>query len=344
MTAPVPLESPPCPVCAGARYRPTLTRVRDLVWRKPGEFTLAQCDGCGLVATRPRPTPDALGFYYEDAYSGEAEQGMRHFQTESGLGKLIARYRLGVLQKVRPLSAQDRLLDVGCSYGGFLRVAREATGCRTTGLDADEGSIAQAVDQDACDYRVGHLVDQPDGAGSFECITFFESLEHHPEPVAALRKAYALLAPGGACVVEVPNFGGFWRKVFGRYWLPLLTPQHLFHFTPATLARAFEAAGFPTVTRQHTMFYPLEGVASLGLWLGKVLRSPPPGSPPSWRTPFDLVLVLLLVALYFVVEVPSQALLRLLNASGHQIAVARKPAATQEAGSSPPDEGPAPTR
>jgi 2-polyprenyl-3-methyl-5-hydroxy-6-metoxy-1,4-benzoquinol methylase len=303
-----------------------LTGAHDLVWRKPGVFELARCDGCGLVATRPRPTSDSLGFYYEDTYSGEAEAGMRRFQTESGLGRLIARYRLSVLQRVRRLGAEDRLLDVGCSYGGFLRYAREQTGCSTAGIDADAGSIEQAVDQAETAYSVGHLVDSHAPDGAFTCITFFESLEHHTEPVAALRKAFELLEPGGVCVVEVPNFGGFWRRVFRTSWLPLLVPQHVYHFTPSTLRKAFAAAGFARVERAHTMFYPLEGVASLGIWLGRVLRSPPPGSKPSWRTPFDIGLFLVLVALYFVVEIPSQFVLRWLGGSGHQIAVARKEA------------------
>jgi SAM-dependent methyltransferase len=225
---------------------------------------------------------------------------------------------------VRKLGGGDRLLDVGCSYGGFLRVAREATGCATAGIDFDEGSIERAVDKEVTEYRAGALAGADYAPGSFTVITFFESLEHHPDPVAALARARELLAPGGLCVVEVPNWGGFWRRVFGRSWLPLLVPQHLVHFTPKTLRQAFEKAGFTQIARQQTMFFPLEGVASLGLWLGRVLRMPPPGSKPSWRTPFDLSVGIALLALHFVLEIPSQALLRLFGGAGHQIAVARR--------------------
>lgn len=324
MESPVPVESPDCPVCGGDRFTTVLRGARDLIWRKPGVFRLQRCDGCGLVMTRPRPTPAALGFYYENAYSGEGQAGMRRFQTESGLGRLIQRYRLRVMSKVRRLGADDRLLDVGCSYGGFLRAARLASECAVSGIDLDAGSVAQAVDREVTDYRVGALRDADYPPAAFTVITFFESLEHHPDPVHTLARARELLAPGGLCVVEVPNFGGFWRRVFRTAWLPLLVPQHLFHFTPRTLRRALEAAGFARVEHQQTMFYPLEGVASLGLWLGRLLRTPPPGSPPSWRTPFDIALFLVLVALYVVLEIPSQALLHLVGASGHQIAIARR--------------------
>lgn len=328
MHAPVPLHSPPCPLCGSTAYHTVMTGARDMIWRKPGTFRLQRCEGCALVATRPRPTPDALSFYYEDTYSGEGagdgENPMRKFQTESGLGRLISRYRLRVLQKTGPLGADDRLLDVGCSYGGFLREARAATGCATAGIDMDAGSIEDAVDQDVTEYRTGRLIDAGFEAERFTVITFFESLEHHSEPLAALREAHRLLEPGGVVVIEVPNYAGLWRRVFRTAWLPLLIPQHLFHFTPETLAAMLGEAGFERVEHQQTMFYPLEGVASLGIWLARVTQAPPPGSPFTWRTPFDILMFLMLVALYLVFEWPSQALMQLTGQTGHQMAIARK--------------------
>ncbi len=322
----IPLESPDCPLCgADSVWKTSLTGLRDWVWRKPGEFQLQRCTGCGLVATRPRPTPEALGFYYEESYSGEGEagEGIKRFQTDSWLGRLISRYRLSVLAKVQRLSPEDHLLDVGCSYGGFLRAAREQSGCAISGVDLDAGSIQQAVDPELCDYRQGELAAAGFASESFTVVSFMESLEHHPEPVAALKEASKLLKGGGLCVVEVPNYGGFWRRIFRGSWLPLLVPQHLFHFDLKSLRACMEAAGLK-VLHQQTMFYPLEGIASLGIALGRLFRVPPYGTPPSWRTPFDVALFLLLFGLYFLWEIPSQALLRVLGLAGHQLAIGRK--------------------
>ncbi len=329
----LPVESPPCPVCGSSAYTVVIKDVRDRVWHKPGQFNIARCDECDLVATRPRPTSESLGFYYEDTYSGDSEEGMRNFQTESWLGRLIAHYRLRVVEKVRRIQEHDRILDVGCSYGGFLRVVRENRSCQTSGIDADEGSIQAAVDPDVTDYRAGFLEDADYANEAFTVVTFFESLEHHTEPVRALKKAHELLEPGGLCVVEVPNYGGAWRRLFQSSWLPLLIPQHVYHFTPQTLRKAFAAAGFESVEHHQTMFYPLEGVASLGIWLARIMRTPPFGSPPSWRTPIDILVFLLLCVLYLVVEIPSQALLNVFGMSGHQLAVAKR----TQASSSLPD-------
>ena len=161
--------------------------------------------------------------------------------------------------------------------------------------------------------------------GTMDWITFWESLEHHAEPVEAMKHAYTLLKPGGYCCVEVPNFDGFWRFIFGRYWLPLLIPQHLYHFTRDSLSQVARKAGFDQPAHYQCMFYPLEGVASLGIALAKLLRSPPPGSPPSWRTPFDLTILMCLAVVYLVMEIPSQLFLSLLGRSGHQMAIFQKP-------------------
>ena len=153
MNSPVPLVSPPCPVCGSEDYVTVMTGARDQIWRKPGVFQLQRCRQCDLVTTRPRPAPDALSFYYEGTYSGESLESMRRFQTESWLGRLIQRYRLHIIGRVKPLSKDDHVLDVGCSYGGFLRAARMASGCQTSGIDLDEGTIAEAVDADVTDYQ-----------------------------------------------------------------------------------------------------------------------------------------------------------------------------------------------
>ncbi|MCB9758624.1 MAG: class I SAM-dependent methyltransferase [Alphaproteobacteria bacterium] len=307
--------------------------VRDWIWRKPGTFTVQRCAGCGLVMTRPRPDPDALAWYYEGAYSGQGEsaRSKREGATNT-FGQALNGYRLHVLSKVRRPGPDDQLLDVGCSYGGFLWLARQRTGCRTAGVDLDEGSVREALDPDQTEYRAGTLLDAAFEPQRFDLITFYECLEHDPAPVETLREAHRVLAPGGVVAVEVPNFEGLWRRVFGRYWMPLLMPQHLIHFTPDTLRAALEAAGFQVVHRQ-TMWFPLEGVASYALWMGTLLRVPPAGSPPSWRTPFDLLFGLSVVVLWFVAELPTQLLLWATRHTGHVTMIARKAAPDQ----APPD-------
>lgn len=314
------VETPPCPLCGGTDYRPLIASARDLLARKRGEFGVQACRGCGLVATRPRPTAQQLAYYYDQVYSGSASSMARALQTGPA-GRAVARYRWRVARRFVPPGA--RLLDVGCGYGALLQQAQQA-GHACSGLDMDAGSIAQALDRERIDYRVGTLEDAGFAPASFGAVALFESLEHHADPVQALRAVHGLLAPGGVCIVEVPNFASPWRRLFGRWWLPLLVPQHLFHFTPGTLRRTLEAAGFEVAAPARGMFYPTESTASLGLWLNERLGRPLRAYRTRAARPDGLLLLILLALWWVAIELPSQALLAAAGRSGHQLMVGRK--------------------
>jgi SAM-dependent methyltransferase len=307
-----------------------LAAARDRVLRRQGEFNVARCTGCGLVATLPRPDEAQLRSYYEGAYSGGTSAVVRAYQR-GAIGRWVARRRAAAVGRHVALRS-GTIVEVGCGYGALLRTLHEDHGCTVVGVDSDEGSLAQALRRDAIAYHCGTLESLGLPAARFDAVLFFQSLEHHRDPVRALAEAARLLKPGGVCVVEVPDFDGFWRHVFGTWWYPLLVPQHLFHFTRASLAQAFAAAGLTLAGPHRSMFYPLESTVSLGLWLNERLGRPLRRFQPRLARPDGWLLFALLAAWWVCVEVPVQALLVAAGRSGHQLMAARRP----------PDENPAP--
>jgi 2-polyprenyl-3-methyl-5-hydroxy-6-metoxy-1,4-benzoquinol methylase len=312
------LECPPCPLCQGDDYRLLIADARDRISRKPGIFQVQECRHCGLAVTRPRPTPRHLPSFYDQVYSGAGAARARASQA-GAIGTLVASYRLRAAGAFCRLGPGQRLLDVGCGYGAFASLAARRTGCEVTGLDVDAACLAEALSRTRVRYVAGTLEALAAERGCFDAVTFFESLEHHANPVEALQAARELLKPGGVCVVEVPNFGGFWRKVFGTWWLPLLVPQHLVHFTPATLHATLEAAGFDVPRPARSMFYPVESTASLGLWLNEKLGRPIRGYRLRWKRPDGIVLLALLLVWWLLVEMPMQLLLTFAGRTGHQL-------------------------
>ena len=55
------------------------------------------------------------------------------------------------------------------------------------------------------------------------------------------------MTPGGRLIVAAPNFDSWAASWFGAHWFGLDVPRHLTHFTPGTLRRMLNRAGFEQV-------------------------------------------------------------------------------------------------
>ena len=306
-------------LCGDDAFLPVLSRVTDKLWWKPGSFELKRCVSCGLIATRPRPTPQSLSLYYEGVYdTPAARDGLRRFY-EGQIGRLLNYYRLVTIEKVRSLSPDDHVIDVGCSYGHFLDFVRRARAVKTTGIDTDAASLQGACARAECDYHHGTLLEVCAGLQPATVITFLECLEHDPDPVATLRAAHDALEPGGLVVIEVPMWDGWLRVLFGRFWHPLFIPQHLVHFSKASLEATVRAAGLKPVHHQSMLFpseLTLSFRAALLHWMFGEQRRPRPF--------VEALLAPLLIALFWLVDLPTQFFLRLIHRTGHQTLIAQR--------------------
>jgi 2-polyprenyl-3-methyl-5-hydroxy-6-metoxy-1,4-benzoquinol methylase len=90
----------------------------------------------------------------------------------------------------------------------------------------------------------------------YDVVRFNHVLEHTRDPLVELTRARELVRPGGILLVGVPNVGGLsprlksWQSRLGlktKRWRHYAALHHLWFFTPATLRRVAEAAGFEVV-------------------------------------------------------------------------------------------------
>jgi SAM-dependent methyltransferase len=101
------------------------------------------------------------------------------------------------------LAPGDRVLDVGCGAGAFLRIVAERGGV-PSGLDASEALIAFASSRlPNAELRVGEMEDLPWPDDTFDLVTGFNSFFFANDMVAALREAGRVAKPGAPVVIQV---------------------------------------------------------------------------------------------------------------------------------------------
>lgn len=144
-----------------------------------------------------------------------------------------------------------RILDVGCSDGILARrLAEEGRPARVYGIEIDPARAALA--REVCaETLIGNAetIELPFEPEFFDCIAFFDALEHFVDPWTALARYSRFLAPGGVIVASVPNiryFDTFARLLRGRWEYEetgLFDRGHLRFFTKKSMLALFNGAG-----------------------------------------------------------------------------------------------------
>jgi len=228
---------PPCALCGGRERRERFSA---------GAHTVVTCTACDLTYVTPQLSSRALLEQVYDAsyWSSTAprERGYGDYLGDSELYRATFSRRLRALQRWLP--APGRALDVGCGPGLFLEVLREA-GWDVAGLEpsaharkAAESRLGRGV------VRSRTLAEARFVPGSFDLVTFWDVLEHLPDPLDALRRARALLAPTGRLVLETQDVRSLAARALGPRWHHFKHGEHLHHFHRGTLQRALRASGF----------------------------------------------------------------------------------------------------
>ena len=97
----------------------------------------------------------------------------------------------------------QRVLDIGCGGGAFLRLVTERGG-EAHGIDASEALVAFARTRlPAAELRVGEMENLPWDDDTFDLVTGFNSFFFANDMVAALREAGRVAKPSTPVVIQV---------------------------------------------------------------------------------------------------------------------------------------------
>jgi len=225
------------------------------------------------VRTDPRPDEAAMARYYPEDYAPFQNAAFRS-RARTGLLKrsvdVIFRFNTGRL----PLDPPGSLLEVGCATGVFLN-ARRLAGWEVEGVEPSEKAAAIASAR-GLPVHAGRLADAPLQNSPYDLVVAHMVLEHLHDPVAALKQWRGLVKPGGRLVVSTPNIGSLDYLIFRRNWYALQLPTHLYHFTPRTLKKMLQVAGWRVekILHHRTM---ANYIGSLGILLEQATPLTGPG-------------------------------------------------------------------
>ncbi|MGC8963822.1 MAG: class I SAM-dependent methyltransferase [Brevinematia bacterium] len=217
-------------------------------------FDVFRCNSCGIMFRFPLPTKEEITSMYEEgyysgknAYSYVDERNMKGSQVvwEERVKKLISIY-----------SSENRfnprnILDVGCSFGGFLETAKRF-GLEPYGVEISEYSANYALSRGLKIYR-GHIDEVELPRDHFDIITLVEVIEHLDDPLKTLKKLFYSNSKGGIILIQTANIEGGQSKFFGNKYHYYL-PGHLHYFSNKTLRKLLLEVGYKKVLE----FYPVE--------------------------------------------------------------------------------------
>ncbi len=236
-----------CPLCGNMEIAPLYT-----ITRYDPPFKADRCAGCGFIFMNPRFTdPVVRGYYSEDYFRGNAEYSYYDERAAERFSRYVWDRRIAVMRKY---ISGGNLMDIGCSFGGFLNAAKPWFSPYGIELSEYAGLHARKLLGDT--MHIGTIGDHPFPPGGFSAITMIEVLEHLPDPVGAIRECARLLGKGGLLVLQTADMDGMQARLLkDRY--AYFMPGHLSYFTKRNLTALLRNEGFSRIIPYHPVEFGL---------------------------------------------------------------------------------------
>jgi len=154
-------------------------------------------------------------------------------------------FRVGLVS--RWLKQGNRILDIGCGVGEFIRFAEQYYTC--VGFEPNQAAALRARKKVASKI-VSRLNLKTISIAEFNCVTMFDVIEHLENPLEFLRAIQSIyLVANGIVAFTTPNVDAVarWDDERLRQWKHYKPKEHLFLYPEAGLNILCEKAGLTPI-------------------------------------------------------------------------------------------------
>jgi 2-polyprenyl-3-methyl-5-hydroxy-6-metoxy-1,4-benzoquinol methylase len=218
-----------CPIC--------FCKNRNLV-RKKETFKLYQCEKCKIVYLHEIPCN------IDDIYNKtNLITYSQYYKLSETLDKKIFKSRLNTIKNITKATSKDSILDIGCSVGCFLNVARQMGWNQILGIDPIKESIDECTNKNIpviSNFFDKKIADQK--RDQFCIVHLGDVIEHVQNPNEILKNIKTVLKPKGFVAIVTPNYDSLIAKIF-----QVKPYEHLTYFNEESLFYLLKQNDFKVV-------------------------------------------------------------------------------------------------
>lgn len=204
---------------------------------------LVRCKSCGVIYTYPRTIEKSDLKQYEEA-DNLNHQSQDEYRVKTFI-KAVKKFNF--LSNLK----QERVLDIGCATGAFLRALEYLDYTSFEGIEPSKWSV-DFINQNY-NYEVKNDYFNPTLFNNkFNLIFAWDVIEHVPDPDEFVRDITKILEKNGYVFFNTPNHDSLSRKILKNGW-PFYLKVHLYYFNDKSINYLMEKNGFQLIeSRSHT--------------------------------------------------------------------------------------------
>jgi len=236
-----------CPVCGDKKRDYFLTRF---------SLDIYKCSNCSHRYIDPRVKFEVAERLYKDDKTA-SDIYTEKMQVE--VDEVKYNYGLEIIEK---LTTNNRIMDIGCGAGVFLKEANKRGWNTCVGIDINERYLDIYNDDKKVQFinRKFEEITTKDIGDNYDCIALWSVLEHLYNLGSIIKVMKKLLNKNGLLFILVPNVESLATNLM-RELSPTFSWKHVSHFSPKSLVKLMELHGLSCVFHE-TVITEIDNVKS----------------------------------------------------------------------------------